>query len=58
MPVCVPAHGFAEVTIDVRGSSAIPGDLSSLAATEAPRQGGVFFGELALTSDVGKPCAP
>ena len=58
IPVCVPAHGFAEVTIDVRGSSSIPGDLSSLAAAAAPRQGGVFFGELALTSDVGKPCAP
>ena len=58
IPVCVPTHGFAVVTIHVRGASAIPGDLSTLAASEAQRRGGVFFGELALEGEVGKPCDP
>ncbi|HUY71776.1 MAG TPA: hypothetical protein VMV08_06005 [Gaiellaceae bacterium] len=54
--VCVPARGYTDVTIDVNGHSTIPGDLSSPTPNPAPRQGGVFLGELALGSEIGKPC--
>jgi len=56
--VCVPPHGFSDVTLDVSGSSAIPGDLATLTESEGSRQGGVFLAQIALSDDLGGPCRP
>ena len=36
--VCVPPHGYAEVRLRAAGSSAIPGDLATLASSLHPRE--------------------
>lgn len=54
--VCVPAHGSTEVALVAHGSSAIPGDLDTLAASLAPRSGGVGLGEIALADEIGGRC--
>ena len=56
--VCVPAHGFTDVALDVSGSSTIPGDLATLSESESSRQGGVFLAQIALADDLGGACRP
>ena len=50
--VCVPARGFADITIDVRGASAIPGDQKNLVTFATPRQGGVQFQQIAEADEI------
>jgi hypothetical protein len=55
--VCVPARGFARVRVRTPDVSAIPGDLRDLPSSLAPRRGGVFLAEIALSDDIGGPCS-
>lgn len=45
MRVCVPAKGYAEVRVRTPDSSAIPGDLATLASSLQPRTRGVTIVE-------------
>jgi hypothetical protein len=54
--VCVPLHGYADVRLDVKGSSAIPGDLATLDQSNQPRQGGVHISSLAEADEIGGRC--
>jgi hypothetical protein len=56
--VCVPPRGFGEVKLRARGSSAIPGDLSTLEASQGSRTGGLLISEIALADEHGPPCRP
>jgi hypothetical protein len=55
---CVPADGFAEVTVRADGSSEIPPDLRTLEGQDQPRQGGIFLSEIALADEIGEACEP
>lgn len=52
--VCVPAHGFADITVHVRGVSAIPGDPKNLGTYAAPRRGGAQFQMIAEADEIGR----
>jgi hypothetical protein len=54
--VCVPAGGYAEVRLRSPDSSAIPGDLATLATSLRPRAGGVFVSQIGLADELGGPC--
>lgn len=54
--ICVPAGGFAEVRLRVPASSAIPGDLATLATSLEPRAGGVFLSQIGLADEIGDRC--
>jgi hypothetical protein len=54
--VCVPAGGFAEVRLQTPDSSAIPGDLATLATSLQPRTGGVFLSQIGLADEIGGSC--
>jgi hypothetical protein len=54
--VCVPAKGYAEVRLRTPDSSAIPGDLATLASSLEPRTGGVFLSQIGLADELGGPC--
>ena len=54
--VCVPAQGFGEVRVSTPDHSTIPGDLSSGAASVAPRQGGIDLADIALADEIGGGC--
>jgi hypothetical protein len=54
--VCVPADGYAELTLTVDGSSTIPGDLATEAESVEPRQGGIFIASLAVADEIGGVC--
>jgi len=54
--VCVPAKGYAEVRLRAPDSSAIPGDLATLATSLEPRTGGVFLSQIGLADELGGPC--
>ncbi len=56
LSVCVPARGYAELTLTVSGSSPIPGDQASLALSLKPRLGGVYIASLSA-NDVGGRCS-
>jgi hypothetical protein len=57
--ICVPAHGYAQARLRVRGSSTIPGDLRDYELAEySSRVGGIFVDEIALADEVGGPCRP
>jgi hypothetical protein len=57
--VCVPAHGYTEVSLKAAGASSIPGDQRSLAYSNlTDRRGGVLVADLSLADEVGKPCSP
>jgi hypothetical protein len=56
--VCVPAHGFADVSLSTPDSSSIPGDLATEAQSVGARQGGVFVAQIALADDLGGRCRP
>ncbi len=55
---CVPAHGYGELRLDVRGSSEIPGDLATYNQSVLPRRGGVFIASLSEADEIGGPCTP
>jgi hypothetical protein len=55
--VCVPAHGYAELRLSTPVSSAIPGDLATLALFNSPRRGGVIIAALSVANEVGGPCS-
>ena len=54
--VCVPAHGFSEVTVSTPVRASIPGDLSSEQASVSPRQGGLEINDIALANEIGVNC--
>jgi hypothetical protein len=54
--ICVPAKGYAEVRLRTPDSSAIPGDLATLATSLQPRAGGVFLSQIGLADELGGPC--
>jgi hypothetical protein len=56
--VCVPASGYAEVRLRTPDSSAIPGDLATLASSLTPRTGGVFLSQIGLADELGGACKP
>ncbi len=56
--VCVPAHGYAELRLDVHGSSAIPGDLATYNESILPRRGGIYIASLSEADELGGPCTP
>jgi hypothetical protein len=57
--LCVPANGYAEVRLEARGSSTIPGDLRDYNLAEfTKRRGGIFVAEIALADEIGGPCKP
>jgi hypothetical protein len=49
--VCVPPHGHAAVSLDVRGASPIPGDQSTITSFGEPRDGGVLISQVALLGE-------
>ena len=51
--VCVPANGFADITVRVRGASPIPGDEKNVTAFAIAREGGVEFQQIALADELG-----
>jgi len=55
--VCVPPTGFTQVRLTTPLDTAIPGDLDTLAASNAPRRGGVFLGSIALAGEIGGRCS-
>ena len=53
--VCVPAHGFADVTITVRGVSQISGDPKSIDDVPASREPAASqFQQIALADELGR----
>ena len=54
--VCVPAHGYADVRLDVTGASPIPGDLATLDEFNSPRRGGIFIASLGEADEIGPSC--
>jgi hypothetical protein len=54
--VCVPAGGFAEVRLHTPDSSAVPGDLATLATSLEPRTGGIFLSQIGLADETGGLC--
>jgi hypothetical protein len=56
--VCVPPRGYADVRLQVFGSSAAPGDLATLARSLRPRKAGLFVSQIALADELGGPCTP
>jgi hypothetical protein len=54
--VCVPVRGYADVKLDVEGSSSIPGDLATLAQSTMPRQGGIAIASLGEADEIGGSC--
>ena len=54
---CVPAHGYAEILLNVTGSSTIPGDLATLAQSLQPRRGGGFIASIAEADEIGPTCS-
>jgi hypothetical protein len=56
--VCVPARGYADVTVRAEGASPIPGDLRDIDLSRQAREGGIFLNEIALADELGEPCRP
>jgi hypothetical protein len=52
--VCVPARGFADITIVVRGATAIPGDPRNVVTFATQRQGGVQFQQIAEADEISR----
>jgi hypothetical protein len=46
--VCVPPHGFTDVSLRARGSSAIYGDPTTVQSAGLPRSAGVLVGQVSL----------
>jgi hypothetical protein len=56
--VCVPAGGYADVTVETPAFSPVYGDMRSAPAFERPREGGVLLVGIALADEVGLTCPP
>jgi hypothetical protein len=56
--VCVPANGYADVSVTAPASSAIPGDLSSLQGSLGTRLGSIFLADASVSDNVGAVCVP
>ncbi len=56
--VCVPRKAPAEVSMDVRGASPVPGDPSTIETFAQPRQAGVLLGSISLAGELGASCVP
>lgn len=56
LPVCVPADGYADVLVSAEGSSPIPGDLSSLDASQKQREGSIYLADISVSDDIGPRC--
>jgi hypothetical protein len=54
--VCVPARGFAEVSLATPVTSIIPGDQRSRDTWTLARKGGVLLADLSLADEIGDPC--
>jgi hypothetical protein len=54
--VCVPVRGYADIRLDVRGSSSIPGDLATLSSWTLPRRGGILLASLGEADEIGGRC--
>lgn len=52
--VCVPAKGYADVTLDPRGGGPVWGDFSTKAGTEVGRTRSVWLNRIALADELGK----
>jgi len=55
-PVCVPAAGYADVSVSSSADSAIPGDLSSLDGSLQTRTGSIYLADAAISNNLGGPC--
>jgi hypothetical protein len=54
LPVCVPAHGFADVRLKTGGYSPIYGDPQNTATFHSyARSGGILVTEIALADEIG-----
>jgi len=56
IPVCVPARGSTVIRLSTPVTSTIPGDQATQDSSGGSRRGGVFFGETALSSQIGRLC--
>jgi hypothetical protein len=56
--VCVPRRGHSDVSVTADGSSTIPGDLSSNAASAVTRQGSIQLRDISVSDDIGPACTP
>ena len=56
--VCVPAHGYSDVSFRALGSSEIPGSSDDFGRSQLSRRGGVFLAQIALADEIGKSCMP
>jgi hypothetical protein len=56
VPVCVPAGGFADVTVETPDFSRVYGDMRSSSAFGQPREAGVLLVQIALADEVGLTC--
>ena len=54
--VCVPAGAFADVRLDVSGSSTVYGDPESSVTAGEPRRAGVQVVQVALADEIGGSC--
>ena len=58
VPVCVPAHGYAETEFATPAVSAIPGDQASHDTSTVARAGGLLLGNISLSDELGGACSP
>jgi hypothetical protein len=56
--VCVPAHGYADVTLRTPAREVIPGDLRTWADSSGTRIGGLFLSQISLADEIGGSCRP
>ena len=55
--VCVPAHGYADVTLRTPARGPIPGDQRTWADSDGSRTGGVFISQISLADEIGGSCS-
>ncbi|HZQ16043.1 MAG TPA: hypothetical protein VFA82_04640 [Gaiellaceae bacterium] len=56
--VCVPARGFADVTVVPHGSGRVWGDLSTRSGIGLQRVRGIWLNRIALADEIGPRCSP
>ena len=56
--ICLPAHGYTDVSLRAPVVSTIPGDLATWSESQGERRGGVFVSQISLADEVGGPCKP
>lgn len=57
LPVCVPARGYSDVTVEASGESTIPGDMSSLSSSLGTRTGSVYLADISVSKTIGGRCS-